>query len=169
MRNKVLFMILSASCIDVHNHQMTDTMQTPVVIGVGEIVNRSSRVEDALEPRALMLQAILNAVRDTAVQPEDQRAIVNSIEGIHVVNTWTWTYHDLPDLLGKDLGVQLKYGALSEHAGNSPGVMMEHAIRRVVKGETTIDVVTGGEALASCQSTECNCLAGRFICSWFLC
>jgi len=130
---------------------MADDMHTPVIIGVGEVVNRSVRVEDALEPRVLMLQARHNAVGDTALSPAGQRTLIDSIEGIKVVNTWTWTYHDLPGLLGEDLGVRPKHKTVSEHAGNSSGLLMGQAARRVAKGETKVDVVTGGEALASCR------------------
>lgn len=124
-------------------------MNVPVIVGVGEVVNRSTRVEEAFEPRALMLQSIHNALRDTTVPPEGHKTIIDSIEGLHVVNTWTWTYHDLPSLVARDLGADVKFKALSEHAGNSPGALFENATRRVVKGESKMEVVTGGEALAS--------------------
>lgn len=74
--------------MNMHKHLTTNIMQTSVIIGVGKIANRSSQVEEALEPRALILPTIQNAVRDTAVLLEHQRAIVNGIERIYVVNTW---------------------------------------------------------------------------------
>jgi acetyl-CoA acetyltransferase len=124
---------------------------TPVIIGVGDIKNRSTAVSSAKEPAALILESIQAALSDAATDsiPKLQAAI----DSIDVVKTWTWPYPDLPGLLAEQLGVQasLKWKRYSEHGGDKPGKLLDEAARRIAKGECEVAVVTGGEALASCK------------------
>lgn len=43
------------------------------------------------------------------------------------------------------------YKVLSEHGGNMPAKLLDEAARRISFGEAKVVVVTGGEALASCE------------------
>jgi acetyl-CoA acetyltransferase len=126
--------------------------KTPVVIGVGDIRNRSLAVEDAIEPLQLMLQATQAALEDTSLSPSARTSLQNSIDSISVIATWTWNYHDLPGLVGEKLGVKPSYKELSHHGGNSPAKFFDEAARRISLGEAKVAIVTGGEALASCKS-----------------
>jgi acetyl-CoA acetyltransferase len=123
----------------------------PIVVGVGDIKNKSLQIEDALEPMQLMLQATELAIKDTSLPHSASKQLQSNIDSISVVATWTWNYHDLPGLIGEKLGVQPKYALLSEHGGNSPAKLFDKAARRISLGETKVAVVTGGEALASCE------------------
>lgn len=124
---------------------------TPVVIGVGDIRNKSTKVEDALEPMQLMLQATLNALKDTNLSSSSVQKLQSSIDSVSVVKTWTWNYPDLPGLLAEKLGVKPGYKVLSDHGGDSPAKLFDEAARRISLGESKVAVVTGGEALASCM------------------
>ncbi|KAF2186796.1 acetyl-CoA acetyltransferase [Zopfia rhizophila CBS 207.26] len=124
-------------------------MATPIVIGVGDIKNRSTKVEDALEPAELMFRAIRAAVKDTNISPPEQSKLQSSIDSIDVVRTWTWLYPDLPGLLAEKLNVRPKHKYYSEHGGNQPGKLFDEAAGRIAQGKTKVAVVTGGEALAS--------------------
>jgi len=126
-------------------------MPTPIIIGVGDIKNRSQKPEDAIEPAQLMLSAIQTALSDTSLPSSAVSRLKSSIDSIDVVRTWTWPYPDLPGLLAEKLGVSasLKHKLYSEHGGNSPGKLFDEAARRVAQGGVKVAVVTGGEALAS--------------------
>ena len=122
---------------------------TPIIIGIGDIKNRSTAIADAKEPATLMLEAIQAAINDaSASSPADFQAAIDSID---VVKTWTWPYSDLPGLLAEKLGVQdtLRWKRYSEHGGDKPGKLFDEAAKRIAKGECKVAVVTGGEALAS--------------------
>lgn len=123
----------------------------PVVIGVGDIKNRSSRLEDAVEPLELMLQAIVAALKDTGVSAQDSQTLQQSIDSISVVANWTWPYPNAPELLLNKLGCQATYLHESEHGGNAPAELFDEAARRIASGQSKVAVVTGGEALASCK------------------
>jgi acetyl-CoA acetyltransferase len=124
---------------------------TPVVVGVGDIKNRSQKVEDAIEPMQLMVQAILKAIQDTNLSSSAAKELQSKIDSVGVVNTWTWVYSDLPGLISEKLGVKPKYKVLSHHGGDSPAKLFDEAARRISFGQSKVMVVTGGEALASCQ------------------
>ncbi|KAF3932548.1 hypothetical protein ABW20_dc0103852 [Dactylellina cionopaga] len=119
----------------------------PVIIGVADVINRSTKVEDAKEPADLMHQAILDALKDTQASQLDN--LKSSIDSIQVVNTWTWLYSDLPGLLSQKLGVNPHHKHISPHGGNQPALLFDEAARRIAQGETKVAIVTGGEALAS--------------------
>lgn len=128
---------------------MAEKRFTPVVIGVGDIKNRSTKIEDAIEPMQLMLQAILRAIKDTNLQPSLTTELQSKIDSVSVVATWSWNYHDLPGLLSEKLDVKPTYKVLSHHAGDSPAKLFDEAARRISFGESKVAIVTGGEALAS--------------------
>jgi len=123
---------------------------TPVVVGVGDIKNRSLKIEDAVEPMQLMLQAISRAIQDTTLSSSRAKELQSKIDSVGVVNTWTWVYPDLPGLISEKLGVKPKHQVLSHHGGDSPAKLFDEAARKISLGESKVTIVTGGEALASC-------------------
>lgn len=124
---------------------------TPVIIGVGDFVNRSKRIEDALEPLQLMLEAIEAALKDTGLGISSLNQLKAAVDSLDVVRTWTWPYPNLPGLISEHLKIHPKRQHYTEHGGNQPGVSFDEAARRVSKGESKVAVLTGGEALASCK------------------
>ncbi|KAJ5112763.1 hypothetical protein N7532_000808 [Penicillium argentinense] len=124
---------------------------TPVIIGVADIKNRSTKAEDAKEPASLMLEAIAAAIKDASSSSQTEQKLRASIDSLDVVKTWTWPYADLPGLLGQKLGVDLKHKSYSEHGGNQPAKLLDSAARRIATGESQVAVLTGAEALASCK------------------
>lgn len=128
---------------------MTVSRKTPVVIGVGDVVNRSRKIEDAIEPMQLMLQAINRAFGDSGLDASSTAALQRGIDSLDVVRSWTWPYPDLPGLLSERLAVNPRRKHLSEHGGNQPGYLFDEAARRISNGESKVAILTGGEALAS--------------------
>ena len=128
---------------------MSKASHCPVIIGVGDVVNRSTKVEDATEPLKLILQAIEKALEDTKIASSQLKQAIDSID---VVQSWTWPYTDLPGLIGKHLNVKPKHKTYSPIGGNQPGKLLDDAARRIALGQSKVVVLTGGEALASCRS-----------------
>lgn len=128
---------------------MAGTRSIPVVIGVADVKNRSQKVEDAIEPMQLMLQAIQGAIKDTGIPVSAAQKLQQSIDSVGVVSTWTWPYPDLPGLLSQKLGVNPTHKHYSPHGGNQPAKLFDDAARRISFGESKVAVITGGEALAS--------------------
>lgn len=123
----------------------------PVVIGVGDVLNRSRKPEDAVEPMQLMFEAIQLAIHDSGVSSSMAGKLQSSIDDLSVVRTWTWPYPDLPGLLSQKLGANPRHRCYSAHTGREVARLFDIAARRISLGETRVAVVTGGEALASCM------------------
>lgn len=124
----------------------------PIIIGVADVKNRSTAVDDAKEPATLMLEAIGSAIQDASGSVDLAEKVRSSIDSIDVVRTWTWPYADLPALLAEKLRIQTKHRSYSEHGGNQPAKLLDEAARRIATGENKVAVVTGAEALASCEN-----------------
>ncbi|KAJ9664521.1 hypothetical protein H2198_000172 [Neophaeococcomyces mojaviensis] len=131
-------------------------MYTPIVVGVGDVINRSRRTEDAIEPLKLMSQAIETAIKDTGLSSSAGAKLKSSIDSIDVVRCWTWPYPDLPGSLCDILEIKPKHKHCHPfNSGSTPGLFFDQASRRISLGETKVAVLTGGEALASIKA----CLA----------
>lgn len=124
---------------------------TPILIGVGDVVNRSRELKDGLEPMELMLQAIKLAARDAQLSSNAADELLCTVDSIDVVRPWTWPYDNLPGLLAKRLGASCRHMTITDHGGNQPGKILDEAARRIAFGETQVAVITGGEALASSE------------------
>jgi acetyl-CoA acetyltransferase len=128
----------------------------PIVIGVGDIKNKSTKIEDAIEPMELMLKATLLAIQDTDLSPSAARTLQSSIDSVSVVNTWTWSYPDLPGHIAEKLGVTPTHKVMLRHGGDTPAKLFDQAARRISFGESKVAIVTGGEALASRTLLSCR-------------
>ena len=121
----------------------------PVIIGVGEFKNRSQKIEDAIEPMQLMLQATIRALEDTTSEQLIAEELKSNIDSVSIVATWTWPYADLPGLLSSKLGVRPQHKVYSEHGGHQPIKLVDEVAGKIARGECRVAVVSGGEALAS--------------------
>ncbi|RMZ77389.1 hypothetical protein DV738_g4349, partial [Chaetothyriales sp. CBS 135597] len=123
---------------------------TPVIIGVGDVVNRSTKVEDAREPLDLIIEAVQESIKDTGISSSEAvEKLRSSIDSIDVVATWTWPYRDLPGSIAKKLGVEVGHKHYTQHGGNQPGKIFDDAARRISQGKTKVGLCAGAEALAS--------------------
>lgn len=92
---------------------MCPTTQTPIIIGVADVINRSLELDEehAIEPLKLMIRCVELALQDACSGTEvgdgerkgeeeaDEREKRNMLKGaindIRVVRSWTWQYEDI--------------------------------------------------------------------------
>ncbi len=123
---------------------MTDPARLPVLIGVGQLRSNVERLPElAREPRDLIVDAARAAVADTGVD------LLHQIDDVSVVNVMSWSYDDLPGLVGAGLGITPTRAVESEVGGNRPVELLLEAAARVVRGESRLALVCGGEATSS--------------------
>lgn len=130
--------------------------EIPIIVGVGDIVNRSTSIESAFEPLQLITESIGKALEDTGLDGEKQKLFQAAIDSLDVVKTWTWPYDDLPGDIARKLGVNPRHKLYTDHGGNKPAKLLDEAARRISKGQTKVAILTGGEALASCEYSTCQ-------------
>ncbi|QRD87573.1 hypothetical protein F9C07_2278969 [Aspergillus flavus] len=121
----------------------------PVIIGVADIKNKTTKAEDAKEPLQLMVEAIVAAIRDTQLSNTEILKLKSSIDSLSVVKTWTWTYADLPHLISQKLSISPRLTHYTKQGGNQPAKLLDEESLRIAGGQSRVSLITGGEALAS--------------------
>lgn len=64
------------------------TRYTPVIVGVGDYINRSKKVEDAIEPLELILRAVEKSLEDTGLSKSAAEELKSRIDSVDLVRTW---------------------------------------------------------------------------------
>ncbi len=112
---------------------------TPVLVGVAAVQQQLPDYQQALEPIALMEQALRDAAADAGapglLAMADEILIPNGI----------WEYSDPGRLLGVALGVDQVCTVFAE-IGISQQTLLTRACERITSGEASVVLVTGGEA-----------------------
>lgn len=111
----------------------------PVIAGVGEIADRPKDVTQALEPVALMVAAARRA-------DAEAKGLLREVDSIDIVGLVSWRYSDTAALLCEKLGVSPTRAVYGPVGGESPIRYLHEAARRIANGESTVSLVTGGEA-----------------------
>src|SRR4051794_15220336 len=115
----------------------------PVIVGVGEIVDRPREIAAGLEPLDLLEQALKRAEADSGAK------LLGEIGSLDVVSFLSWRYRDPEILLAERLGVRpahLYYGPVG---GESPIRYLHEAAQRIARGECSVAAVCGAEAQSS--------------------
>jgi acetyl-CoA C-acetyltransferase len=124
---------------------VTINPRTPVIVGVGQHNHRAVGVADALEPVALMEQAVHAAAADAGLDGPP------NADSIRVVNVIGWRYRNAPRFLAARLGlggedqsgVEL---AESTGGGNSPQSLVNATAAEILDGSVEIAILAGAEA-----------------------
>lgn len=74
----------------------------PVIVGIGEIVDRPKEITDGLEPLDLLEQALRRAEADAGAK------LLGEVQSLDVVNFLSWRYRDPEKLLAGRLGINLR-------------------------------------------------------------
>ncbi|MGA7808313.1 acetyl-CoA acetyltransferase [Bradyrhizobium sp.] len=120
----------------------------PVIVGVGEIVDRPKDIADGLEPLALLEQALSRAEADSGAR------LLGDIGSLDVVNFLSWRYRDPEKLLAQRLGIapaHLYYGPVG---GESPIRYLHEAALRIARGECSVAAICGAEAQSTATKAE---------------
>ena len=113
---------------------------TPVLIGVGEIIDRPDDPAHGLEPMALMAEALRRAEQDAGAE------LLSRLDSIDVVNQITWPYADLPAQLASVVGARPSRAVYGPVGGESPVRFLHEAAARIARGESQVAAICGAEA-----------------------
>ncbi|MCA1456600.1 acetyl-CoA acetyltransferase [Bradyrhizobium sp. BRP22] len=120
----------------------------PVIVGVGEIVDRPKEIAAGLEPLALLEEALKRAEADSGAK------LLADIQSLDLVNFLSWRYRDPEKLLAARLGIKpahLYYGPVG---GESPIRYLHEAAQRIARGECSVAAVCGAEAQSTATKAE---------------
>ena len=116
--------------------------RTPVLVGAGQFKQRPENPVEALEPVAMMGEALAAAVDDAGSPGLAARA----------THTWVirgaWPYTDPAALLNARFGASAKTG-LSTDGGNTPQSLVNEACKRITAGQAEVVLIAGAEGIWS--------------------
>jgi acetyl-CoA C-acetyltransferase len=120
----------------------------PVIVGVGEIVDRPKEISEGLEPLTLLEQALRRAEADSGAK------LLHETGSLDVVNFLSWRYRDPEKLLAKRLGVSPAHCYYGPVGGESPIRYLHEAAQRIARGECEVAAVCGAEAQSTATKAE---------------
>ncbi|CAN5234365.1 acetyl-CoA acetyltransferase [soil metagenome] len=119
---------------------MSPVDRIPVIVGVGEVLDRPSDLSKALEPLALMEAALREADADAG------GGFLARIASLDVVNQLSWRYADAAGELCARLDITPARAAYGPVGGESPVRFLHEAAIRIARGQAEVCAVVGAEA-----------------------
>ncbi len=120
----------------------------PVIVGVGEIVDRPKEITEGIEPLALLEQALRRAEADAGAK------FLQEAGSLDVVNFLSWRYRDPEKLLAQRLGINPAHCYYGPVGGESPIRYLHEAAQRIARGECSVAAVCGAEAQSTATKAE---------------
>jgi acetyl-CoA C-acetyltransferase len=120
----------------------------PVIVGVGEIVDRPQEITQGLEPLTLLVEALKRAEADSGGR------LLAEIDSLDIVNFLSWRYRDPEKQLATRLGITPKHAYYGPVGGESPIRYLHEAAQRIARGECSVAAVCGAEAQSSATKAE---------------
>ena len=115
----------------------------PVIIGVGEFLDRPGDAGAGLEPLELLIRAAQSAEQDAGVR------CLRRIDTVRVVSQISWPYRDLAGLLTRRLRLRAAESIYGPVGGESPLRLLLEAAVEIACGESQVALLCGAEALKS--------------------
>src|ERR1700742_3320126 len=120
----------------------------PVIVGIGEIVDRPKEIAAGLEPLTLLEQALRRAEQDSGGK------LLGEIGSLDIVNSLSWRYRDPEKLLAERLGATPAHSYYGPVGGESPIRYLHEAAKRIARGECSVAAVCGAEAQSTATKAE---------------
>jgi acetyl-CoA C-acetyltransferase len=120
----------------------------PVIVGVGEIVDRPKDIAAGLEPLDLLEEALKRAEADSGGR------LLGEIGSLDIVNFLSWRYRDPEQQLAKRLGIAPAHAFYGPVGGESPIRYIHEAAQRIARGECSVAAVCGAEAQSTATKAE---------------
>jgi acetyl-CoA C-acetyltransferase len=120
----------------------------PVIVGVGEIIDRPKDVAAGLEPLTLLEQALKRAEADSG------EALLHELGSLDVVNFLSWRYREPELKLAQRLGIKPAHCYYGPVGGESPVRYIHEAAQRIARGECAVAAVCGAEAQSSATKAD---------------
>ena len=122
---------------------MRDPHFSPVIIGVGEAIDRPTTLEQSLEPVALMAQAL------EAAQDDAGARVLAHVDTLDLVGLVSWRYVDPVGQLAERLGIDPARKTNASMGGETPIRLIHEAAVRIARGEQKVAAIVGGESTHS--------------------
>ena len=121
-----------------------DHKKRPVIIGIGQVVNRSNNETDIKTPLDLIETAIWEAEKDSCT-----KELIQQTDTLCLVNILSRQYANPLSELESRLRIKPKHGAYTWIGATAPQWFVNQSAEKVLSGETRLALICGGEAFHS--------------------
>lgn len=126
----------------------TPEHRIPVIVGVGEVVDRPAEIAAGLEPLALLEAALRYAEQDSGAK------LLGAVDSLDIVNFLSWRYQDPARQLSDRLGIAPGHAYYGPVGGESPIRYLHEAAQRIARGECAVAAICGAEAQSTATKAE---------------
>ncbi len=116
-----------------------DLAQRPVIVGIGEVIDRPDDLRLAKEPLTLMCEALRAA-------DDDAHGLLKDADSLDVVRLVSAAYTDLPRQVSERLGLTCRRAVVTEGSGNGPLREIYNAALQIASGACQVAAICGAEA-----------------------
>jgi acetyl-CoA C-acetyltransferase len=120
----------------------------PVIVGVGEILDRPSDPALGREPLVLMADALKAAEQDAGTH------LLSQLDSLDIVNFVSWRYADPVRQLCHRLEINPRRAVYGPVGGESPVRYLHEAALRIARGESSVAAICGAEAQNTVTKAE---------------
>lgn len=113
--------------------------RTPVIVGVGQALQRPAGVDDARSPAQLIADAVRAAATDAGL------AGVPDVDSLRVVQLLSWRYRDPARFVAEELGIAAGDTVYTTSGGNTPQMLVNKTALEIQAGGVDLVVLAGGE------------------------
>lgn len=113
--------------------------RTPVIIGVGQQLQRVDDPLSALAPAPFIAEAVRAAVTDAGLSSTP------AVDSIRVVSFLSWRYRDPGRFIAAELGISPKETVITTMGGNSTQSLINATAKEIQQGDVDVVILCGGE------------------------
>lgn len=123
----------------------------PVIVGVGQTVNRPASMDEIREPVDLIEASARQAARDSGTE-----GVLSDVDMLGVVNILSWSYVDPPATVAERIGAEPDIRWYTGVGACAPQWLIAQGADKIAGGEVKIALICGAESYAS-RSTARKC------------
>ncbi|MEY2405423.1 MAG: acetyl-CoA C-acetyltransferase, partial [Acidimicrobiaceae bacterium] len=117
--------------------------RTPVIIGGGQVNQRTADGDPAREPVDLIVEAARRASTDAGLA---NGQVLAAVDSVRVVSLLSWRYRDPGALVAERIGASPRETAVTTPGGNSPQSLVNRTALDIAAGRNDVVLIGGAEA-----------------------
>lgn len=124
--------------------------RVPVVVGVGQLIQRDADPRQALDPLAMLAETARRAARDSGAGD----ALLHTLDTCGVVDVMGWRPQNAPGLVAETLGARPIHRLETVTGGESGLILLNHVAELIADGSARAALITGCNNLATLMAAR---------------
>jgi acetyl-CoA C-acetyltransferase len=120
-----------------------DNELNPIIVGVAQFTQPKGTL-NPLDPLNLMIRTSRMALLDA-----EASNLKHYVDSVYVININSWSYEDAPGQLSLALGIKPLTKVYFPDGGDTPQMLVNRAVNKIISGKSQAILITGAEAAYS--------------------